>query len=211
MGKLSPEMIAQLEQMIGGGHADEAQDRELDIEIIREEMGPVIRALVERIEHIEDQLQETQRLAMGIVTGFHDAASGHKRNNLMSSLNFGEDFDFDGINEVYKDWEGNDLKEDLIDYLVENDVPEEELEEMLANFKQNAMSKYGKYMKPKGVGVAIEVGGENHDKIPGEKEEEENIDNENEPGHENGGEKKPADQLYEKLIAQHRAARGNKF
>jgi len=201
------------------GNPDAVQDEQLINECIQREVEPVVRHLLERLQGLEEQLQQVAKATDGIIGGFSEALTGHRKSSLKESLNFGDDFDYDGINSVYKDWEGGDLKDDLIDYIADNDIPDEQLEEIIANLKENARAKYGKYKKieepvveemtpesgekPEGVGVAIKVGSpeeikeEASEEMSEKKEPEEN--------------QKPGDKLYENLMREYRANRGNKL
>jgi hypothetical protein len=189
------------------GNPDAAQDKVLTLEIMKQELGPVFQMLIKRLEMVENECKETKQMTSSIVDGFGEAVSNHRRGSLGESLNFGDDFG--DIGETYKDLEGSDMKDDLIDYIMESDISDDQIEELINTVKENARSKYGKYKRSEpeappemgggGDGVlAVKIGVK-----PGEEPAEE-PEMEEKP-------KKPVDAMYDKVMAQHRSRQGVKL
>lgn len=183
------------------GHPDAAQDEGLILEVMQRELQPVFQTLVQRLTMLEEELQGIKQLTNGIVEGFGEAVSTHRRGSLASSIDLS---DIGNESETYKDLEGSDLKEDLIDYLMDNDVSDDQIEEALATLKENVKGKYGKYKRAEpeapvpeeGDGVlAVKIGVK-----PGEEAPEEEAKPEN-----------AADSMFKKVMAQHKQNKGIKL
>jgi len=187
------------------GNPDALQDEKLIEDWAMRNLAPILRQFKCEIDDLKGTSGNHHELIHGIVGGFSNAAKSHRRNNLASSLDLGDDYE--GINGIYKDLEGSDLKEDFIDHIMENDISDEEIEEMKQILMGNARSKYGKYKRsddplseePKG-GVEIEIAS------PDGKE-----GSEEEPKETEGKEKSPVDAMYEKVMSQHKSKRGIKL
>jgi hypothetical protein len=63
-------------------HPDAQMDSEIFMNMMREELGPVIKVLVGRIEQLENANQELNKMVTGIVSGFGDALTNHRRTGL---------------------------------------------------------------------------------------------------------------------------------
>ena len=125
-------------------HPDAPQDESLIMEVMSRELVPIFQTLKQRIEMLEQENCHLKELTGAIIDGFGEAVSNHRRGGLAQSIDLS---DLGEVGDTYKDLEGSDLKEDLIDYIMENNIGDDELDDILSTLKQNAMSKYGKYKK----------------------------------------------------------------
>ena len=110
------------------GHSDAQQDEQLIEDWAMRNLLPILQKFKADIEEIQAKMGGHGEMLNGIVGGFRDAATNYRRSNLGKSLDLGEDYE--GINSIYKDLEGSDLKEDFIDYIMENNISDEEIEEI---------------------------------------------------------------------------------
>lgn len=139
------------------GHSDALQDEQLIEDWAMRNLLPILQKFKADIEEIQASMGGHGEMLNGIVGGFKDAATNYRRSNLAKSLDLGEDYD--GINSIYKDLEGSDLKEDFIDYIMENNISDEEIEEMKQLLMSNAKGKYGRYKRMEDEPVAEPEGG----------------------------------------------------
>lgn len=175
------------------GHPDAAQDERMIAEWCKRELLPIFKQIKEEIDHIK-QVQEA------IVGGFGEAVSGHRRSSLMDSIDLS---DLGEVGDTYRDLEGSDLKEDLINHIMDSDIPDDQIEDILATLKENARAKYGKYKRAEPE--APEGMGDDGDGVLGEPEPEEAAPEEE------SKKKKPADEWYERVMAQHKSKSGLKL
>jgi len=153
------------------GNPDAAQDESMINEWAQRELLPIF-------QQIKNDIDNINQVVNGIVSGFGEAVSGHRRTQLTDTIDLS---DLGEIGDTYKDLEGSDMKEDLINHIMDSDIPDDQIEDILATLKENARAKYGKYKRadveaPKpdgGEGVlAVSMGAEPSEEAPVDEEEE---------------------------------------
>lgn len=177
------------------GNPDAAQDESLIMEVIKRELLPIFEQIKGEIDHIK-QVQEA------IVGGFGEAVSNHRRSSLGETIDLS---DLGEIGDTYNDLEGSDLKSDLIDHIMESDIPDDQIEDVLNTLKANAREKYGKYKRAAPEQEEPPVPSEGNGELavqigvgkPEDLEEESKVS--------------PVESMREKVMALHKSRSGKKF
>jgi hypothetical protein len=150
------------------------QDERQIMELLHRELVPVFHKIVadhqelcNRTDALEKDHAQTKSVTHGIYGGLKEAYKNKRKSKLSESINLD---DLGDARDIYKDHEGTDMKDDLINHILEHDIPDERIEGILANLRENAKSRYGKYKKvesePK-EGASIEVSTEKNEPEPG--------------------------------------------
>lgn len=176
------------------------------MEIMHRELVPVFQRLVGehktthgRLEALEKDHGHTKEVAHGMYAGLMDAHKRTRKSKLSESINLD---DLGDSRDMYKAHGGTDMKDDLINHILENNIPDEQLEGLLSNLRENTKQRYGGFKKVEasadpGEGPLKAVGS---DKGTGELKESD------EPKG-----KKASDDWYEKVMSQHKSMRGTKL
>jgi hypothetical protein len=157
-------------------NSDAGQDERQIMEIMQRELMPVFQKLVAdhselcgRMDNLEKDHGETKSIAHGLYGGLKEAHKKFRRGKLSESINLD---DLGDARDIYKAHEGSDMKDDLINHIVEHDIPDEHLEEMLNNLRENSKTRYGGFKrieveKKDGESPSIEVNTEKNEPEPG--------------------------------------------
>ena len=177
------------------------------MEIMHRELVPVFQKLVGdhkhthgRLEALENEHKETKRMTNGVHDGIMAYGKNRRRSSLSESINLD---DLGDARDIYKAHNGTDMKDDLIDHILENDIPDEHLEGILSNLRANSNQRYGGFQKRADTAPASGSGDLKESPSEGTSDLKDTKAPE--------GKKKASDDWYEKVMSQHKSMRGNKL
>jgi hypothetical protein len=140
---------------------------ELDYEkissVVEEKLAPVFRIIGEEFKKLQgcfqslkSQSDATKDLVEKVVSGMVEATMGHQRTMLGDSIKGQYGPDLEPLDSLSQDFYGKSVTDELLDALMDGDVPEDGRDGFVKGFLDEKRTKFGKYLPPKPEEATIE-------------------------------------------------------
>lgn len=138
---------------------------------IENRLVPLMRMIGERFDQIEEVVTK-------MVCGMYDGVQSFKRSQLADELSSKYADDISPLDDFFKDTQGGSFSDQLIDTLMNGEIPDDGRDEFIKGQIGSAREKFGKYLPQKTTEISVSTAPIEENKEP----EKEPMPNEEEAG-----------------------------